>query len=600
MSLKDEVKKGIACDSAGKPDSALGRAVCLSVHPGKMVLFPFRHWFNTKYKGRYKFARAMFGLDLFLMGVAVTLASVVLFTLLFLHTKFEDKITFEATVAPHEVVTGAPSTLVIRYTNGTKEELRNAELTLKAPDHFLLQTLSGQEDQVVEENRIRLGTIPVGFTGAVHVKGVMFGDVGGQQSFQSKMTFVHGKPGEEHFGTKTDTQTFSPTHSALSLSLELPERMIASQPIEGIIRYKNTGEIEFPVVSILPHWPAGFTFTSSDAKQRKGQFEIDTVKPGESGQMNFKGVLQDGDKEVTFTFEPSFTFGDDRYKQETLAHIAPIVPLPITLEHSINKQSLQPGGEVVFTVVYKNVSDQPVSDVAVGIESDSPFFKTSPVFSDAKDPGLKTIAPGESRTVEIRAQLKSSIPQSATSTYEHLTVRTRPIATYTLTDGKLASKGAFIESPLTTPIILESFARYRTASGDQLGRGPLPPQVGKETTYWIFWHVDGTTNELSNVRIEGTLPQNVRFTERQTVSQNSGVTYEAATRKISWISSSVPPTLSPTSKILGIAFEVGITPTQADLTKTPLLLKDVQVTATDAWTGAFVSAQVKNVLGVLK
>jgi len=28
MALKEEIKKGIACDSVNKPDSAVGRAVC--------------------------------------------------------------------------------------------------------------------------------------------------------------------------------------------------------------------------------------------------------------------------------------------------------------------------------------------------------------------------------------------------------------------------------------------------------------------------------------------------------------------------------------------------------------------------------------------
>ncbi len=600
MSFSSEIKKGVACDSAGKPDSVFGRAVCLSVHPGKMILFPFRHWFDTKYKGRYKFDRAMFALDLFLIGVAVTLAVLSILAFVFLHTKFEDKITFDATVAPREVVTGAPSTLVIRYTNGTNEELRNTEVTLTFPKHFLLQKLSGDEAELTSDDHLVLGTVPVGATGVIHIQGVMFGDVGGQQSFQSKMTFVHGKPHEERFGTKTDTQTFSPVHSALSLSLELPDRLIASQTIEGIIRYKNTAEIEFPVVSILPQWPKGFTFLSADVKQASGQFEIDTVKPGESGQMHFKGVLQDSGAEATFAFDPSFTFGEDRYKQETLTHTASIVPLPITIEHSVKKETLQPGDDAIFTVTYKNISDQPVKDVIVGIESDSPFFKTTPVFASMKDRQLKTIVPGDSRTVEIHVPLKSSIAQSQTSTYEHLTLRTRPIATYTMIDNPqpVTSKGSALESRLTTPIVFESFARYRTASGDQLGRGPLPPKIGKETTYWIFWHIDGTTNELTNVHIEGTLPMNVRFTGKQTVSQSEGVTYDPGTRKIIWTANSVSPTLAPTSKILGIAFELGVTPTDAN--KTPVLLKDVQVTAVDGWTGGFVSAQVSNVLAVGK
>lgn len=571
----DEIKKGVACDSVGKPDSAVGRAVCISVHPGKMLIFPFLHWFNTRYKSRYKFAHLIFSLDLFLIGIALALAVIALFAFIFVPKRFENDIVFEAIVAPREVISGSPSTLVIRYTNKTKEELRNAKIEIKYPKYFLLQESSNNE----------LGTISVGESGTIHIKGTMFGDIGGEQAFQSKLTFVHGDEKDE-FGEKTATHIFSPIKSALKLSLDLPEKIIASQTIEGIIRYKNNSEVDFPSISIKPIWPKEFVLS-------QGQFNIPSVKSDEQGEIKFRGTLKNAPDEITFVFEPSFVFGNDNFKQETLNHTANIIPLPLVLNHSTKKQSVRPGDDVKFTIQFENISETELTDVIFTMDAQSPFVKSTSVVSREK------IAPKETGTIEITTTLKSAIVQSETDIYENLKITNLPTATYTMkeTEQRVTSFGEIIELPLTTPINFESFARYTTESGDQIGRGPVPPQPGKETTYWIFWHIGGTTNELKNVQITGTLPENVRFTGRQTVSQNNGVKYDSDSREISWISDSVLPTLSPTSKIVGVAFELGVTHAEDDLT--PEIFNQIQLTATDGWTGEFVSASKPDITALL-
>lgn len=583
--LRKEIKKGLACDSVGTPESTLGRAVCLSVHPGKMILMPFIHWFDKKYKGKFKFAKLLFSFDIFLIGALISLGIVALL-LGVLHPTFEDNILFEAVVAPREIVSGASSTLVIRYTNNTEEPLRDAKLQLSYPDHFLLQGISIDQTEI-EDGIIDLGNLAVGESGSIRVKGVMFGDVGGEQSFTSTMTFVRGEE-QDISGKKVSMYTFSPSSSTLALTLHLPERLVAFQEVEGTVEYTNTGEIDFPVISIEPEWPEGFEFLSSPTSYTQGLFDVPAIKAGTSGTMEFTGYLGDVGEETTFVFHPSFTFGINRYRQQTLVHTAPVVPPQISVEHNVDQTTIRPGGQAVFSLQYENVGEFDVTNLVLSVESDSPFFSDNTIESEPID----QIAPGETGSIQISVPLKSRIYQSETSTYEALDLSTKAVATYTLGDGtgqRVQSKSRTLDSPITTPVVFESFGRYATASGDQLGRGPLPPRVGIETKYWVFWHVSGTINELTDVRIEGTLPSNVRFTGRQSTSQNSGITYDDATRVISWTSTSLPPTLAPTSKVIGIAFEVGITPGEEMIGEIPLLLYDVHLTGRDLRTGVFVS-----------
>lgn len=585
MALKEELKKGIACDSVGKPDSILGRTVCLSVHPGKMLLLPFIKWFDKRYRGM-KFASLLFSFDLLLIGTLIGLSMVAMFFALTKPVTFADNISFEATVAPREIVTGAPSTLIIRYTNGTDEELRNAKLALTYPDHFLLQELSVEETRLTDGD-IDLGTIPVGATGSVRVRGVMFGDVGGEQSFTSTLTFVYGEE-RDVAGRKTSVHTFSPASSTLALTLTLPDRLVAFQEVEGKITYQNTGEIDFPTISIEPNWPEGFTFLSSPVSIVNGAFVMPAIAAGEAGTLDFFGYLGEVGEEVTFIFFPSFTFDSSRYRQETLAHTAPIVPPQIRVEHSVNNSTVQPGSSATYTVRYENTGEFDVTNLVLAIEATSPFVKDP----SADATTITKVTPGESGEVKINVPLRWSILQSETTDWDGLDLSARAVASYTLGDGsgqRVSSKSSVVISPITTPVVFESFGRYATDAGDQLGRGPLPPRVGIQTKYWVFWHVGGTINELTNVRIEGTLGEGVVFTGKQSSSQNSGVEHDAATNTISWETASIETNLSPTAKIVGVAFELGLTPDSSMVGESPVLLYDIRITGTDARTGAFVS-----------
>lgn len=583
--LKEELKKGLACDSVSKPDSILGRTVCLSVHPGKMLLLPFIKWFDKRYRGM-KSARLLFSFDLLLIGTLVGLGIATLFLGLIKPTTFEDEISFEATVAPREIVTGAPSTLVIRYTNGTDEELRNAKLALTYPDYFLLQELSVEETRL-ENGDIDLGTIPVGATGSVRVRGVMFGDVGGEQSFTSTMTFVHGDE-RDKAGKKVSVYTFSPTSSTLVLTLMLPERLVAFQEVEGAITYKNTGEIDFPAISIEPEWPSGFTFLSSPVSIVNGAFVVPAIAAGESGTLTFVGYLGEVGEEVTFIFHPSFTFDTSRYRQETLTHTAPVVPPQIRVEQSVDNSTVQPGSSATYTIRYENTGEFEVTNLVLAIEATSPFVTDTSIEATT----IAKVASGASGEVEIRVPLRWSIHQSETTDWDGLDLSSRATASYNLGDGtgqRVSSKSSLVSAPITTPVVFESFGRYAADSGDQLGRGPLPPRVDIETKYWVFWHIGGTINELTNVRIEGALGDGVMFTGKQSSSQNSGVEYDATTNAISWETTSIDPSLSPTSKIVGVAFELGLTPNISMVGTSPVLLYDIRITGTDARTGAFVS-----------
>ncbi|MFH1315135.1 MAG: hypothetical protein ABIH67_01940 [Candidatus Uhrbacteria bacterium] len=562
------------------------RVLHFATHPGQWFTHPAKKHYHKKYHGRYKYARALFVFDMFLLGLMFGLGIFALILAFYRPATITDKVLFEATVAPASIVSGASSTLTIHWTNTTGQELREATLLLGYPEHFLLQEVIS-EKYLVKENRIEIGSIPVDGTGMVRIRGVMFGDVGGQQTFRSILTFQFGE--ENEVAQKISYHSFTPVSSTLKLELDLPERLVGYQEVAGTITYRNTGEIDYPQISIEPEWPDGYILIQATQPMVNSAFLLPALSAGTEGTMEFSGRLDTADESVTFIFHPSFTFGNILYQQESLTQTSPLIPPPVSISHNVDSSSLHPGGTAEFQIRYENISDYSVSDIQIQIETDSPFFLESDLESQVVK--ITELAPGQVGEDTIMLPLRSSIMQSETEIYENLEATTRATASFTLGDGtpqRVLSYGQEITTPITSPIVLDSFGRYSTAQGDQLGRGPLPPYVGAETKYWVFINLTGTTNALENIEITAELPDNIRFTGKQTVSVGNSIEHDAGT--IRWTSDQIDPTFAPIAPIVGLAFEVGITPNEEQVGTAPTLLENIQITGTDSVTGAFISA----------
>lgn len=146
---------------------------------------------------------------------------------------------------------------------------------------------------------------------------------------------------------------------------------------------------------------------------------------------------------------------------------------------------------------------------------------------------------------------------------------------------------AFDEAPITTTFVLSSEARYYAASGGQIGAGPLPPEVGKTTRYWVQWKLEPTQSDLSNVEVKTTLPKGVTWTG-QTALPNGG-TLDEQDGVLTWRLPFLPATLESTT----VAFEVALTPTTEMRNAIPTLLSETRVQAGENRSGAVLGASTK-------
>lgn len=132
---------------------------------------------------------------------------------------------------------------------------------------------------------------------------------------------------------------------------------------------------------------------------------------------------------------------------------------------------------------------------------------------------------------------------------------------------------------VTSKIVFEALAKYYTAEGDQLGFGPLPPQVNQTTSYWLFWKLKSGSNDLKNILINGMLPSNVSFTGKTSVTSGRGLEYDPSTRIVSWKIEEISK-----QDLAQAGFEVEITPLPSQLGTSPVLLNKITAEALDSYT----------------
>ncbi|MBU4315194.1 hypothetical protein KJ673_02195 [Patescibacteria group bacterium] len=552
-------------------------------------------------KGNYIEERPRLHKILDILAVIVITTTLVALGYLLWPKNTPDFIVINASVAPEPITSGDLSTLTFEYENNSDENIRNAQLTVDLPEHFELTAVESNAEQIGQLT-FYLGDIAPTEYGFIHIEGAMFGDVGGEQVFTTSLYYSYSP--DNISDIKIKQHVFEPYKSALKLDLELPDTLVAYQELDGEIHYTNTGSITLPQLIIDPQWPKNFVLLSSTpSTQSDGFFHVKQIEPGETGTISFTGRLG-SEQDSIFIFDPSFSFDETRYKQTQLSDTVEILPSPIQITHAISESAITPGSSVEVEAVYKNVSNYELSDITLKIKSGTDIFSTSGITNGHYangyfifDESIDALAPGQQGTLLMTIPVNSSLSRSRTQVYENISVETTSYANFTFSPDEQAvnvrTTGSSFALPLSSPIVLSSFGRYWGPSGDQLGRGPIPPIVGETTKYWIFWNISGTTNSLSNLNIQADLGQNVTLTGRQSVSTGSSV--EEANGTVTWSISELPPTLPPASSVVGIAFEVAFTPNVDQVNQTPILISQTSISAKDAFTSEMISRSASGV-----
>lgn len=225
--------------------------------------------------------------------------------------------------------------------------------------------------------------------------------------------------------------------------------------------------------------------------------------------------------------------------------------------------------ELAFKVTYQNKSSVDLSDVDL-VSKFSGDTKWQTTYGSLTKK-IITLKAGETGENYFKVKIISS-GYSAISMQSELKVEWQGAEKQFYAD--------LLNLKLNSDLTLKSFARYYSADGDQLGVGPIPPQVGQPTTFWIFWQINNNLNDLTGLAITGILPDSVSFTGRSSVNFGDQLNYDPLLKKITWQVNN----LEKGEKSIQAAMEVEIIPVASQLGTMPVLMNNITLNYKDAFT----------------
>lgn len=572
----------------------------VAMRPAQAITSGAKTLFGKKYKGKYRRAKTLFYVDMALLGVVGILLVIVGF-LYFYKPSVADKIIVDSKILPAEIVSGEEASFLWTYRNDSEMILNDVVWSFTLPNNFELQnTAPVQSDPL--KNVINLGTLPPGAEGRIKMSGRIWGGVGDSQTIWANLSFVQAENDKQE--QKVVTTSYTLADSVLAAGISVPEKIINNQEIEVDINYENQADYGLEGVEIHVYWPGGFQYLGSDpALVENNILRLGSLAPGDKGEITLRGYLATSDDIANFYLETYFDVGEEeKVRQEVLADQSEIVPPQIQVVTLVNGEfepTLSWGEAMEVEVSYTNVGDFDLNNLAFGVDINPYYVNTSKMagfeYRDGKfyftSESAEALSPAETERLTGTLYLKNNPDFSQFEVPKDIILSVGVEARYSVAGEEQTAvyKTGRTEIKMKSPFWAQFFARYWAETGDQLGRGPIPPRVGRPTKYWIFWNMGETTNDLSNIFLQAKLPDNVSYTGLSSVTVGDRINYNPETKMITWSLNNLDSTLVNPSQTVALSFEVEIVPTESQAGSPANLVDWMRMSARDQFAGDEVS-----------
>lgn len=500
--------------------------------------------------------------------------------------------------SPSEARVGELVTYTVTYTNNESVALEDVEISLIYPEGFSF-AMASQSANNFGDNKWQIGTLAVGQSGSLSIKGNLFDEVGTTTICAASLTY---RPVNVNSSFSSHAQAETKI-SVLDISLEtkIPASVQKDTEFEFPIIVKNTTQSDVTNIRVKANWPDKFQLVSASPTPKvRGTWDLAKLQAGESREIKVKGKMtgEEGSTDKIKVQAGLFDESDSFYSQQEKESTIKMVDISGELKLLVNnKENLNanPGDSLDIIVSYKNTGTESLRNASVVLEfNNSELLDSESVevnrgtYQDGKviwDAGsveeLADVGPERAGALALKAKLVSSLSVKELSDINFSLQITPKMVSKREGEDDVEIMGNSSEVKINSEITLNAEARYNDYSGKEVGSGPLPPQVGKKTTYRIYLSLGNRTNEVSSGRVEIDLGKIAKWTDVKNVSVGD-LKYEGG--KVIWDVGRIPANTGQFTENLKADFELAITPRVKDVGKTVELVKSASFTGSDEFT----------------
>jgi hypothetical protein len=534
-----------------------------------------RGHYHAKYHSRYKYPKHLFTFDLFLVAAIVFLAGFILYFNFFWTPAILRQVDL-GFYAPADWRIGEETQFEARYANRSKETLGDAVLAIELPRGFILESSS---PDIAQYKVLHLGALPAGGNGKVTLRGRAIGNLGEKQELRAYLTFSRGARREQ----KAAAVAINVSKPALQVDFDFPKVITAGEEIIKEAEILNLAGLTGASLKISVMAPPDFIL--------RGPAESVLEKIENKSSVMFNGYALPKSKEIKIAVLSKLLFENEEFLNDEKIYALAVLPPQISVSLSAGETAyISPGETLSFNLQAVNNSKNAIIGAGFGLADANGMLDREFIPAGARWDGdalifgaRENLSAGKTADLSFRLKIKDDFSKESGELAKNLSLRLAPFV--------LASKdakrycGDFSDLKFVSALALRAFARYFSPEGEPLGRGPLPPKVGKETRAWIFFEIENTTNDILGAKISGHLPPGVEFTGVASVFYGNAIQYDAKNRLIAWDVGLVPAYAGLGAESPAAGFEVKFVPSASDRGKTMILLGGATIAGKDEFAG---------------
>ncbi len=482
------------------------------------------------------------------------------------------RVALTLTSEEEDIASGDIITLDLSYQNNEKVSLESGELSIHYPDGFYFQQAS--VDPVDGTNNTwKFADLASGAGGKITITGQLVGEKNTQKSFSSLLSYRPSNFQQDFQEIANLDLTIE--ESLVDLDVTVPSRVQDGEEIEYKVKVKNTSELPLPNVKAVLDYPPSFDISKiePEADQKDNIWVLNSLAAQEEVEFTMRGTISgESGENQEFKFklgllEPDGNFNLQVEKTSLLLIVNPDLKISLTAPETAGA-----GDELKYKVVLENTSDVTIKNLQVTLNFSGKNLNQEQAVLDT----IESLGPHKEKKLTYTTNVKKKISKTSTDITATATITEAQI------DGETVEfeQDASTTTKITSEFSLSSLGRYYTEDLTKIGDGPLPPQVNQKTTYVIFWQLTGGSNDLEDVTVQTTLPEEVVWED----SASDRISYDSGSRQITWSLDELKA-----DKNKEVQFSVSVSPVPDDLDKLLVLTEETVASAHDTFTDEQVS-----------
>ena len=550
---------------------------------------------------QYKENPLHFWTDFSLIATIIVLISIITGLWIFNTRQGHSAIEFTINYGQEELINGQRVNFQIAYENTTKKKLYNINVVIKHPE--------GLTDREIIDPRynhsndtLTIGTLESKEKGVFDFKGLLLANINEPQKFIFVLNYTNqiGQPQQELI-----TKTFVVSKSIAEMSFVNPENIIIDSEFPSEISIQNTADYTLENISLQLIFPYGYNSPKGSEIGLSALNSGQTIKVPVEGSLN-KVVPSDYIFDVALVQEyQGRKFILQKIQKTSKAEYSKVLVSFINTEKN---KAVKPGEETLLTLEIHNSSDKEVGIESASIKLGGDYLNikfletTFPEIANGiiNLPSLskKIIPAGEKVIIEVPIKASEAI-QISSELLKPQDLTAKALIKYLNLDNPVFVNSQQLNIPVNSKITAQSRTLFFTKTGDQIGVGSLPPQVGEFTGYWAVISVGNGANQLNNVFVRGTLGQGVEFTEQYNVTHGTPIRFIPQSNSIEWYMPQMNPYVGILEELHEGRILLAIVPSEDQVGKVLTLLDEITITGTDARTGETITTTVKPITTIV-